>query len=181
MADQLWSWLLTIVGATCFFLAGGLGTRKVWWAWYIGLFAQVLWTAYALIDLEHRLGFLVGVALYGYVYVRNCVKWTREHLAEKRAASEHAALVGSLVAKIEEQRETPEGVEIRSRFVRRVDPRDLPPLRHDQCRFSWLSLAYGYVRCEHRGKGHERHEAEDPRTWVAVSYENSVEFGSWDR
>ena len=81
MSDQLWSWALTIVGATCFFLAGGLGTRKVWWAWYIGLFAQVLWLTYSLLDLEHRLGFLVGVALYGFVYVRNCVKWTREHLA----------------------------------------------------------------------------------------------------
>ncbi|QUE25306.1 PnuC-like nicotinamide riboside transporter [Microbacterium phage Fizzles] len=88
MNDQLWSWALTIVGATCFYLAGGLNGRKVWWAWYIGLFAQVLWATYALLDLEHRAGFLVGVILYGYVYVRNCVNWTREHLEEKRAARE---------------------------------------------------------------------------------------------
>lgn len=82
VADLIWSWALTVVGATCFYLAGGLNGRKVWWAWYIGLFAQVLWATYALLDLEHRQGFLVGVALYGYVYVRNCVKWTREHRAE---------------------------------------------------------------------------------------------------
>lgn len=85
VADLIWSWALTVVGATCFYLAGGLNGRKVWWAWYIGLFAQVLWATYALLDLEHRQGFLVGVALYGYVYVRNCVKWTREHRAEKHA------------------------------------------------------------------------------------------------
>ncbi|AWN03525.1 hypothetical protein PBI_HYPERION_7 [Microbacterium phage Hyperion] len=84
MNDLIWSWLLTIVGATCFYLAGGLNGRKVWWAWYIGLFAQALWLTYALLDLEHRMGFLVGVALYGFVYVRNCVNWTREHRAAKR-------------------------------------------------------------------------------------------------
>ncbi|QWY80094.1 PnuC-like nicotinamide riboside transporter [Microbacterium phage StrawberryJamm] len=82
MNDLIWSWLLTIVGATCFYLAGGLNGRKVWWAWYIGLFAQVLWATYAFLDLEHRMGFLVGVALYGFVYVRNCINWTREHRAE---------------------------------------------------------------------------------------------------
>ncbi|UVG35361.1 membrane protein [Microbacterium phage Zagie] len=84
MNDLLWSWALTIVGATCFYLAGGLNGRKVWWAWYIGLFAQALWATYAFLDLEHRMGFLVGVALYGFVYVRNCVNWTREHRAAKR-------------------------------------------------------------------------------------------------
>lgn len=82
MNDLIWSWLLTIVGATCFYLAGGLNGRKVWWAWYIGLFAQVLWATYAFLDLEHRMGFLVGVVLYGFVYVRNCINWTREHRAE---------------------------------------------------------------------------------------------------
>lgn len=117
MADQLWSWALTIVGATCFFLAGGLGKRKVWWAWYIGLFAQVLWLAYALLDLEHRAGFLAGVGLYGFVYVRNCIRWTREHLAAKRAARQHAALVARIVGKIEEQRETREGIVIRGQIT----------------------------------------------------------------
>ena len=100
MADLIWSWALTIVGATCFYLAGGLNGRKVWWAWYIGLFAQVLWFTYAVLDLEHRMGFLVGVALYGYVYVRNCVNWTREHLAGKRAAREYRQMVNRIIARI---------------------------------------------------------------------------------
>ena len=42
MNDQLWSWLLTAVGLSCFWLAG----RRVWWCWYIGLGGQ--WTR------EHR-------------------------------------------------------------------------------------------------------------------------------
>lgn len=100
MADLWWSWLLTVVGATCFYLAGGLNGKKVWWAWYIGLFAQVLWATYALLDLQTRQGFLVGVALYGFVYVRNCIRWTREHLEEKRAARAHSALVQKIAAQI---------------------------------------------------------------------------------
>ena len=42
MADY-WSWLLTAVGLTCFWLAG----RKVWWAWYVGIAGQALWLAYS--------------------------------------------------------------------------------------------------------------------------------------
>lgn len=101
MTDQIWSWALTIVGATCFYLAGGLNGRKVWWAWYIGLFAQVLWFTYAVFDLEHRAGFLAGVAIYGYVYVRNCVKWTREHRAEKRAEAQRSQMIRAIAEKLD--------------------------------------------------------------------------------
>lgn len=200
MTDLLWSWTLTIVGATCFYLAGGLNGRKVWWAWYIGLFAQVLWATYAFLDLETRMGFLVGVVLYGFVYVRNCVNWTREHLEAKQAARQHAALVSRIIGKIDEQRETPEGIAIRgrlepteiparygSRYLRGVTPRrlvpqELPARRDLQCKFSWFSQAYGYVRCEHDFVAvHDRHEAENPATFVAVGYEESVEYGSWTR
>lgn len=72
----IWSWLLTLTGVTCFFLAG----RKVWWAWYVGLGAQVLWLAYSLITQQW--GFLIGCALYGWVYTKNCIDWTREHRTE---------------------------------------------------------------------------------------------------
>lgn len=67
-----WSWLLTAVGLTCFWLAG----RKVWWAWYVGLAGQVLWLAYAL--SSGQFGFLVGTFAYGWVYTRNALRWTRE-------------------------------------------------------------------------------------------------------
>lgn len=109
MNDLLWSWALTIVGATCFYLAGGLNGRKVWWAWYIGLFAQVLWLTYALLDIEHRMGFLVGVALYGFVYVRNCIAWTREHHAAKVARTEDG-LIAEATAAIDEARRVHEKI-----------------------------------------------------------------------
>lgn len=48
MSEQWWSWVLTLVGVTCFFLAG----RKVWWAWYVGLAGQITWLLYSLIT-EH--------------------------------------------------------------------------------------------------------------------------------
>lgn len=73
MAEQWWSWALTLVGVACFFLAG----KKVWWAWYVGLGGQLLWLAYALIS--GQLGFLVGVFLYTFVYSKNAWEWTREH------------------------------------------------------------------------------------------------------
>lgn len=70
---MLWSWALTIVGVTCFFLAG----KKVWWAWYVGILCQVLWLGYSL--ATQQWGFLVGVGLYSWVYAKNCIAWTREH------------------------------------------------------------------------------------------------------
>lgn len=74
-----WSWVLTLVGLTCFVLAG----RKVWWAWYVGLAGQSLWLAYS-IGTE-QWGFLLGVVAYTSVYSVNQARWTREHHADKAA------------------------------------------------------------------------------------------------
>ena len=71
--SAFWSWVLTLTGVTCFFLAG----RKVWWAWYVGLAAQVLWLAYSI--TTQQWGFLIGCVLYTWVYTKNCIAWTREH------------------------------------------------------------------------------------------------------
>lgn len=71
--NEMWSWILTAVGLTCFFLAG----RKVWWAWYIGIGGQVLWLIYSLVTLQW--GFLAGVIAYTVVYSKNAYSWTREH------------------------------------------------------------------------------------------------------
>ena len=76
--SAVWSWLLTATGLTCFFLAG----RKIWWAWFVGLASQVLWLGYSL--ATQQWGFLVGVALYSWVYAGNALRWTREHRAEPR-------------------------------------------------------------------------------------------------
>ncbi|HQW88944.1 MAG TPA: hypothetical protein PK478_03785 [Nitrospira sp.] len=70
--SPLWSWALTVVGLSCFWLAG----RKVWWAWYVGIAGQALWLTYSL--LTQQWGFLAGVAAYTWVYVGNARRWTRE-------------------------------------------------------------------------------------------------------
>lgn len=76
--NELWSWVLTLVGVFCFWLAG----RKVWWAWYVGLAGQITWAAYSLITQQW--GFLVGVGLYTFVYTKNARAWTIEHLTKER-------------------------------------------------------------------------------------------------
>ena len=81
MSEQWWSWVLTLVGVTCFFLAG----RKVWWAWYVGLAGQITWLLYSLIT--EQWGFLVGVVLYTFVYTGNAWRWTREHFAPAEVRS----------------------------------------------------------------------------------------------
>lgn len=73
MNDQIWSWLLSIVGVAGFILAG----RKIWWAWYINIFCQGLWLAYAV--SSEQWGFLFGGVIYTVVFVNNAWKWTAEH------------------------------------------------------------------------------------------------------
>ena len=81
MDAQWWSWILTAVGLTGFFLAG----RRVWWSWYINLACQGLWLAYALVTGQY--GFIVAAAAYSIVFTQNAVKWTREHRAHGSADS----------------------------------------------------------------------------------------------
>jgi hypothetical protein len=64
-----WSWILTAVGVTGLYLAG----RKVWWAWFIGLGAQMLWFAYALASRQY--GFVFSAFAYGWVYAKNARAW----------------------------------------------------------------------------------------------------------
>lgn len=73
MPDQVWPWLLSIVGVVGFELAG----RKIWWAWYVNIACQGLWFAYAIVTQQY--GFLVGAFFYLYVFVKNAYKWTKEH------------------------------------------------------------------------------------------------------
>lgn len=70
-----WSWALTLIGVTGFWLAG----RKVWWCWYVNIANQVLWVAYAV--LSQQWGFLLGVPIYLAVFGRNAYRWTRDHHA----------------------------------------------------------------------------------------------------
>lgn len=72
-----WSYILTAVGITGFWLAG----RKVWWAWYVNIGNQALWLAYAWITGQW--GFVLGTVFYTVVFVKNAVSWTKEHFRPK--------------------------------------------------------------------------------------------------
>lgn len=71
--NQIWSYVLTLMGVSCFWLAG----RKIWWAWYVGLSTQAVWLAYSLVT--HQWGFLFGTVFYTGVYVTNQRRWSAEH------------------------------------------------------------------------------------------------------
>lgn len=68
-----WSYVLTIVGVTGMYLVG----KKLWWAWWIGTSAQILWLAYAVVT--EQWGFIFAALAYGWVQGKNAVQWTREH------------------------------------------------------------------------------------------------------
>lgn len=74
------AWLVTIIGLVGFWLAG----NKVWWAWYVNVANQVLWVIFALVSGYYA--FLLGASFYTFVFVKNAIQWTREHLEKKRAS-----------------------------------------------------------------------------------------------
>jgi hypothetical protein len=67
------------VGVFGLYLAG----RKVWWAWGVGIGAQVLWFAYAV--STQQWGFIVSCLAYGWVYTKNFLAWRSEHAAAENA------------------------------------------------------------------------------------------------
>lgn len=71
--SSTWSWLLTGVGVTGLYFAG----KKLWWAWLIGLSAQLLWFVYALNTKQY--GFIISSFVYGWVYANNSYNWWLEH------------------------------------------------------------------------------------------------------
>jgi hypothetical protein len=75
MVDQLFSLatILSLVGVLGFRLAG----KKVWWAWYVNIAAQVLWVIFA-ISIE-QYGLLIGVVFYTWVFGKNAYEWTMDH------------------------------------------------------------------------------------------------------
>lgn len=70
--NAYWSYLLTAVGVFGLWLAG----RKDRRGWIVGVFAQVLWIAYA--TATQQWGFYVSALAYGWVYVRNARAWRPE-------------------------------------------------------------------------------------------------------
>lgn len=84
---QILSWVVSIVGLTGFYFSG----RKVWWAWYINFFCQILWFSYALVT--NQPAFLVTAAVYSVIFGINAYRWTKEHRAEqKRIAARNTSI-----------------------------------------------------------------------------------------
>lgn len=77
--NQLWSWVLAAVGITGIYLAGRM--NKLGWA--IGLGAQVLWLAYAIVTRQW--GFIATAIAYGFVYARNWWRWRAAEVAATAA------------------------------------------------------------------------------------------------
>jgi hypothetical protein len=80
-----WSWALTVVGVTGVWLAGRAKTA----GWVVGLSAQGLWVAYALVTEQY--GFIASALAFGLVYARNIRAWRKDaRVAEMRARLERA-------------------------------------------------------------------------------------------
>jgi len=77
MTSQVLTYIFTFLGLLGFWLAG----RKVWWCWYINIFNQFLWTAFALITGYYAL--IIGSVFYFVVFTKNAIQWTRDHFKEE--------------------------------------------------------------------------------------------------
>lgn len=75
--SQWWSWALAAVGITGIWLAGR--NNKAGWA--VGVGAQMLWLAYAVVT--EQWGFLVTAVAYGAVYARNWWRWAQAEEAKR--------------------------------------------------------------------------------------------------
>ncbi|MFG1776591.1 hypothetical protein ACGFIG_09200 [Micromonospora sp. NPDC049048] len=71
MAAQWWSWALTLIGLTGWWLTG----RRLWQGWAVSLAVQALWLAYALVTGQH--GFIVAALAYGAMATHNLRRWRR--------------------------------------------------------------------------------------------------------
>ncbi|ASD52287.1 hypothetical protein QCN32_gp65 [Arthrobacter phage Niktson] len=77
-STQALTWIITFVGLAGFLFVG----KKKWWAWYINLGCQILWTVYAFATGQPA--FLVSVAVFSVIFGINAYKWTRDELASRK-------------------------------------------------------------------------------------------------
>jgi hypothetical protein len=67
-----WSIVLAGIGLLGVWLSG----KKNYWGWAIGIFAQFLWIAYAIVTSQW--GFIFSAIAYGALYWINFLKWRKE-------------------------------------------------------------------------------------------------------
>lgn len=71
------TWIISIATITQIYFAG----NKVWWAWLITIFNQILWLIF--IIGSNSWGLLPLNAVMVILGVRNCLKWFSEARAER--------------------------------------------------------------------------------------------------
>ncbi len=72
MGHMMWSWILAIIGVAGIYFVG----RKDKWGWYVLLFNECLWIAYAIITDQY--GFIFSAIAYAAVYIRSYIHWSKE-------------------------------------------------------------------------------------------------------
>ena len=73
---MMWSYVLAVIGVTGIFFVG----RKTIWGWWVLLFNEALWIAYALITGQY--GFILSAIAYAAVYIRSYIHWSKEPINE---------------------------------------------------------------------------------------------------
>ena len=73
----MWSYVLAAIGVTGIFFVG----RKTIWGWFVLLFNEVLWIAYALITNQY--GFILSAIAYAIVYIKSYTLWRQEDIKAK--------------------------------------------------------------------------------------------------
>jgi hypothetical protein len=68
----MWSYVLAAIGVAGIFFVG----RKDKWGWFVLLFNETLWIAYAIITKQY--GFIFSALAYGIVYIRSYIHWSKE-------------------------------------------------------------------------------------------------------
>ena len=74
---MIWSFALTAVGLVGLWLTG----LKNRWGFAVGVLAQVMWFTYALVTQQW--GFIASCILFGFLYSRNFIMWSRAAKAPK--------------------------------------------------------------------------------------------------
>jgi uncharacterized membrane protein len=66
------SWVLAVIGVSGIYFVG----RKDLWGWYVLLFNESLWIAYAIFTNQY--GFIFSALAYAIVYIRSYIHWSKE-------------------------------------------------------------------------------------------------------
>jgi hypothetical protein len=65
-------WVLACIGVSGIYFVG----RKTLWGWFVLLFNECLWIAYALVTDQY--GFIFAAVAYAAVYIRSYLHWRRD-------------------------------------------------------------------------------------------------------